>query len=53
MYLPKACTASRAPAYAPGASGVSTSAITAMCNSVGVIPTSVAAGFSAAPAEVA
>ena len=54
MYFPNPRTASREPANAPGASGVSTSAITAIRISVGVTPTSVACGASllesAAPA---
>ena len=54
MYLPKPMTASREPANAPGASGVSTSAITAMRISSALTPTSVACGASlgvlAAPA---
>ena len=50
MYLANPCTASRAPAYAPGASGVSTSAITAIRISVGVTPISEALVCSSAAA---
>ncbi len=54
MYLANPCTASRAPAYTPGAIGVSTSAMTAIRISVGVTPISEAVGLaSAASAEVA
>src|SRR5690349_14564685 len=55
MYFAKPSTASRDPLNAPGASGVSTSAITAMWISDGETPTSVAsvAGLVAAPAPLA
>ena len=46
MYLPHACTASAAALNRPGASGVFTSAMTAIRIVVAVTPTSVALGFS-------
>ena len=48
MYLPKPCTASADPLNRPGASGVFTSAMTAMWISVGLTPTSLALGASLA-----
>src|SRR5689334_3117959 len=46
MYWAAALTPSTAPLKRPGANGLSTSAATAMCTSVGVTPTSMACGFS-------